>query len=317
MLRAQKSRWLFACSALFVSLASVTCSFPDREFDDAKYNRLNTLLDDGGAGGVGGGAGTSQGGAGQVQGGAGQSQGGAGNGQGGQGGAGQSQGGAGNGQSGAGTGGAGAAGMGGAGGAGAGGAGAGGAGMGGGGAAGVPCTDTGKTLSCGVGECKNEVKECVGGFEQSCTPGVPSVLEFCGDGLDNNCNGAVDEYCDNNCAHDLCASAGKLDKTCDPCVGAICDVPKFAKCCQNGWGPDCIQAVIAVCQVAQCAGACNHKLCDVGGPLTPKCDVSASLGTSCVAQICADTPACCDSNGTWGPDCVAKVNTICGLGCSF
>jgi hypothetical protein len=312
---------MVACSALFVALASATCSFPEREFNDDKYNRLNTLFDTGGAAGLGGvagegGAGTSgagtggkaqggDGGAGQSQGGAGmggagQSQGGAGTGgdaQGGagQGGAGQSQGGAGQSQGGAGQSGAG--------------------GKGGAGAAGMPCVDMGKTATCGVGECKREVKVCDGGFTQECVPGAPAVLDFCGDGLDNNCNGKADESCNGNCGHDLCTSAGKLDKACDPCVGAICDTSKFSKCCQGGWGPDCIQAVIVVCGVAQCAGLCNHGLCEAGAALTAGCDVTATLGSSCVAQICADTPACCTD--AWTPDCVAKVNSICQLGCSF
>jgi hypothetical protein len=45
--------------------------------------------------------------------------------------------------------------------------------------------------SCGVGACRRTVDNCVGGFEQTCSPGIPSA-EVC-NGLDDNCNGQIDE----------------------------------------------------------------------------------------------------------------------------
>jgi hypothetical protein len=47
------------------------------------------------------------------------------------------------------------------------------------------------TKSCGVGACQVTVQKCIGGFEQECTPGGPS-LEVC-NGLDDDCNGMVDD----------------------------------------------------------------------------------------------------------------------------
>jgi len=47
-------------------------------------------------------------------------------------------------------------------------------------------------LTCGTGACERTVPSCVGGVEQTCTPGTPTA-EVCGDGLDNDCDGAVDE----------------------------------------------------------------------------------------------------------------------------
>jgi hypothetical protein len=51
--------------------------------------------------------------------------------------------------------------------------------------------------SCGVGECHAEgMLECINGEElDSCIPGEP-IEEICGDGIDNNCNGEVDEGCE-------------------------------------------------------------------------------------------------------------------------
>jgi TolB-like protein len=52
------------------------------------------------------------------------------------------------------------------------------------------------TMTCGIGACRStDSTTCVGGkVIFSCVPGIP-VAEMCGDGIDNNCNGAVDEGC--------------------------------------------------------------------------------------------------------------------------
>jgi len=52
------------------------------------------------------------------------------------------------------------------------------------------------TISCGIGACAATVSACVGGVAQSCLAGLPqSSTDTCGDGIDNDCNGAVDETC--------------------------------------------------------------------------------------------------------------------------
>jgi hypothetical protein len=177
--------------------------------------------------------------------------------------------------------------------------------------------DEGKTLSCGLGECFREVPACVDGVTQVCEAGEP-ILEVCADNLDNNCNGKNDEYCAGGCAHDICSSAAKLKPECSPCVGAICESGKFAKCCVSSWDPDCVAAVSLVCGVAICKGfQCVHSPCVEGPPLSKSCDYPSSLGESCVTRICNEDPSCCDTQGTWGSGCVEKVNTICKLGCSL
>jgi hypothetical protein len=55
------------------------------------------------------------------------------------------------------------------------------------------------TTTCGVGACEQTVQNCVNGEEQTCVPDEPGE-EICGDEIDNNCNGAIDETCiENNC----------------------------------------------------------------------------------------------------------------------
>ena len=52
----------------------------------------------------------------------------------------------------------------------------------------------GGTLTCGVGVCVVTVNKCLAGVKQTCVAKVPSA-EACGNGLDDDCDGAVDEGC--------------------------------------------------------------------------------------------------------------------------
>lgn len=48
-------------------------------------------------------------------------------------------------------------------------------------------------LFCGVGACATTITACLGGVAQSCVSGAPAARETCGNGLDDDCNGIVDE----------------------------------------------------------------------------------------------------------------------------
>jgi hypothetical protein len=50
------------------------------------------------------------------------------------------------------------------------------------------------TTTCGLGTCQHTVENCIDGQLQSCDPLQGSTVELC-DGLDNDCDGAVDEVC--------------------------------------------------------------------------------------------------------------------------
>ncbi len=55
------------------------------------------------------------------------------------------------------------------------------------------------TLTCGIGECAASTPSCVGGVLTQCTPGAPGTeVGNCTDGLDNDCNGAIDDC---TCVH--------------------------------------------------------------------------------------------------------------------
>jgi hypothetical protein len=63
------------------------------------------------------------------------------------------------------------------------------------------------STTCGTGACQRTVSNCVGGTPQSCTPGTPAPTETCGNGIDDNCNGMVDDGCVTGPPNDLCAGA--------------------------------------------------------------------------------------------------------------
>jgi hypothetical protein len=49
-------------------------------------------------------------------------------------------------------------------------------------------------LSCGLGACFTQVDACVSGVPQECVP-LPAPPEICGNGIDDDCDGQVDEDC--------------------------------------------------------------------------------------------------------------------------
>ncbi len=72
----------------------------------------------------------------------------------------------------------------------------------------VPCRD-GDTRPCGsdVGECERGVITCHGGAWGECEGGVLPQEEDCTDGLDNDCNGLVDD-CGANTSSIILIGAG-------------------------------------------------------------------------------------------------------------
>ncbi|HUD72239.1 MAG TPA: putative metal-binding motif-containing protein [Dongiaceae bacterium] len=58
-----------------------------------------------------------------------------------------------------------------------------------------PADDGLGTSTCGIGACQRTVNNCVGGVPMTCTPGTPAPAETCGNGIDDDCNGAIDDGC--------------------------------------------------------------------------------------------------------------------------
>jgi cysteine-rich repeat protein len=139
-----------------------------------------------------------------------------------------------------------------------------------------------------------------------CVSAAPAPQEICADGLDNNCDGKVDEHCP--CAHDKCSAGIALTADCgDPCVATICAMDDF--CCTKQWDDQCIGEVAGLCGSVLCAAACSHSLCVAGDKLTPQCDAPSS----CVETICQTDGFCCAME--WDKTCVEKTKTVCQASC--
>ena len=77
-------------------------------------------------------------------------------------------------------------------------------------------------LHCGQGACERTVPACVSGAPTECVPGEPST-ERCGDGVDNNCDGTVDEPAPGCCQ--TVADAGGSGLELEVCTLALAAQP--------------------------------------------------------------------------------------------
>ena len=87
------------------------------------------------------------------------------------------------------------------------------------------------TTTCGLGVCLHTASNCDGGKPATCDPLKGAQAEVC-DGLDNDCNGKVDEELGTlacglgQCFHTLPACIGGVSQQCDPLKGSspeVCD----------------------------------------------------------------------------------------------
>lgn len=131
-------------------------------------------------------------------------------------------------------------------------------------------------ISCGVGACRRVVPTCHSGSAAVCQPGEPSQ-EFCGDKIDNDCDGQVDEgYAD-------------VGQICYAGIGA-CRRPGKITCDAARMGTEC----------SAVAGQPGSELC--GNRIDDDCDGETDTDTPGLAEAC--------SNSLLG-DCLRDGRRVC------
>ncbi len=187
--------------------------------------------------------------------------------------------------------------------------------------AGAPC-DTGRPGACSQGslQCRNGALACLGAV----TPGA----ERC-DGVDNDCNGAVDE------GEGLCGARMVCDRgVCvDRCMGELGCFPGFV-CTDRG---TCVEAGCAAvtcaagqrCAEGRCVGACDGLSCPrgltcrAGRCVDPCADATCDSDQVCVEGNCVPRCECarcpagqrCGTDGRCVAEACAAVSCPAGQGC--
>ena len=96
------------------------------------------------------------------------------------------------------------------------------------------------------GPCALGVLACANGAF-SCAQQNQAVAEVCGDQVDNDCDGTVDNGCGMGgmCSHSPCVPGGPLQPSCAPCVMDICNIDDF--CCTAMWDLTCYAKALDMC----------------------------------------------------------------------
>jgi len=157
-----------------------------------------------------------------------------------------------------------------------------------------------------AGVCSEGIYVCTAG-NLDCSPVQFPTAEVC-DGLDNNCDGSVDEGNPGGGAQCATGQNGVCATGTLTCEGGTLqcapNTQPSAELCGDGEDNDCDGSVDEDCGGS--GGSCSHDKCVNGAPLLATCDL-------CVQVICSADAYCCTTS--WDSMCVGQVATRCGLSC--
>jgi len=184
---------------------------------------------------------------------------------------------------------------------------------------------TGGSSTRNVGACKDGVIICneQGKWDYICKNEVKPVTEICGNGIDDNCNGHVDEDCGcttigetRDCYNGPENTAGK----------GVCK--SGTEVCKENheWSGECLGQVLPINDL------CLNKDSDCNGSIDKqenRCNTQTecnsgdrrdcnTAGNNIGVGICKAGYNLCSSEGTWGTECIGEVvaqnNDTCGDG---
>jgi putative metal-binding protein len=164
--------------------------------------------------------------------------------------------------------------------------------------------------TCGVGACQNTVQNCIGGVPQMCQPGMPAPNEICGNMIDDDCNGLVDE---GGC---VCFSAGQCPNR--PNAIAQCTMSQCTFFCQMGYA-DCNNQPVDGCEVYTQSDPNNCGLCGTVCPLRPNTTAPNCNAGTCTLGPCS--PGYANCNGGFVDGCEINITSdpgncgACGAVC--
>ena len=159
----------------------------------------------------------------------------------------------------------------------------------------------GTFLTCGssVGACTLGTQACGadGKYAATCAGAVASKTEACGNSVDDDCDGAIDE---------ACPCTGTSAHKCDTGAG-VCAAGE-QHCINAKWGP-CLAKDLAV-------EDCDDKDDDCDGEVDEGCDCTPGESMSCAAapDQCAEYVRSCSSGGQWLPCSTKEGTAVPGCG---